>query len=216
MSRLEVILILLGLSVGGLVRLVIRCRSLVKKREFLIEYYNKFEKFVEDYPNKEIDGEVYAWLTRNVTRIQRELGIHGVMEMYKKACSSCYLSNYAIIINTLPDIIRRTAHKNDILSCFECMTRYLGVLEERTNLLVSQILNPLVWLREGVKLILLLPLIVLVWFGMIGLSSAETIERSPLVTTISGMVSFLGLVGALITIILGWKEALLAFNLVQE
>ena len=90
----------------------------------------------------------------------------------------------------------------------ETLVRYMGWSADQIGNKRRELRNPVVWLREGVAALLLLP----VWFlrslGLLSPSRSGRLARSALFRLLTGVVALLGLLSALVTIILGWRLAL--------
>lgn len=111
-----------------------------EKLDFTSEYRNQFVSFVNNF-NKtynrferrgEVDHEKYVWLTKNANKMQGILGQTGLME-YIGPFQQYTISNYNIIINTIPKFRDNTITDFDINSADDCLLRYIGIVEEHTN-----------------------------------------------------------------------------------
>lgn len=84
------------------------------------------------------------------------------------------------------------------------MFRYIGYLIDSQEEAIKALKNPVIWLREGFSLLLLLPLLIFNWLGIIGNSLIDRIHRSLLFKILTGLVALIGVLSVLMTIILGW------------
>jgi hypothetical protein len=104
-----IILGILTVFIIGFVQVYNRHSRVVKKIDFAGEYRNKFVDFANKYfqtydrysRSGDFDGELYVWLTMNVSKIQSNLGTFGVMD-YIAPFQTYRVSNYQIVINTIP------------------------------------------------------------------------------------------------------------------
>lgn len=100
---------ILSIFIIGFIQVYNRHNRVVKKIEFADEYRYKFVEFANKYfqtydrysRSGDFDGELYVWLTMNVSKIQNYVGSFGVMS-YKPAFQNYMINNYQIIINTIP------------------------------------------------------------------------------------------------------------------
>jgi len=116
----------------GLVTLLRRYKGFVDRHNFAFEYREKFiqftNKYFESYDNwnrrGNIDSELYVWLTKNVNKIQGDLGHLGTMH-YVAPFQIYQISNYQIIINTIPKFRNGKIEEFDII---RLMIVYLDTL----------------------------------------------------------------------------------------
>lgn len=217
MTTIVVIGILLLISLVGLFKLLLNRNRIYQSYSFVREYLRKFYEFST---SQDFDDENYVWLTKNVYSIQAELGDFGVAS-YKPAFENYYIRNYQIFLNILPEIRRArtsssvfssglesTALRENVMICAEALTRYSGVLENRGETITRSLRNPLVWFREGIGVILLFPIFILEWFGILSISVTNRIAYSFIFRIISGIFALIGFLSAIMSIVLGWHEFL--------
>ena len=145
----------------------------IKKHELASEYRNKFiefaNKYFENYDrwsgSGNFDGELYVWLTKNVSKIQSNVGHFGIMD-YIAPFQTYSISNYQIIINTIPKFREGKIENFDVNSVDDCLLRYIGYIEEQSNGNIKNLKNPIIWFRIGFQEIISIPLFVLNWFGI--------------------------------------------------
>src|SRR5687767_48819 len=132
-----IILGILTVFIAGFVQVFNRHSRVVRKIDFAGEYRNKFVDFANKYfanydrwsRSGNFDGEQYVWLTMNVSKIQSNLGTFGVME-YIAPFQTYRVSNYQIVINTVPKFRDGSVKDFDVNSVDDCLLRYMGYLEE--------------------------------------------------------------------------------------
>ena len=71
---------------------------------------------------------------------------------------------------------------------------------------LSRIKNPLVWFREGVKIILLLPLSILNQLGLFSNKFYYKLKSSLFFKITSSLIAIIGFVSSIVTIVLGWNK----------
>lgn len=86
----------------------------------------------------------------------------------------------------------------------EAIIRHIGsaddIIKEE---LTRELKNPFIWLREGVRAIIAIPVSLLAWFGVITDSVADRIKTSILFKIFAGSIATIGFISAIVTIALG-------------
>lgn len=202
--------VLLALTVVGRVRLGRKLSDVRGDVVFAKEFFEHLKRFVESSGR---DMEAYAWCTRNSVRMQRELGPYGWLEAYRPPFGDVIYNRAAVITTLLPELYSQfnissfepyaPAVNSLTQTLQEVLIRHFGVLSEEESSILKGLRNPLVWLREGVRWALLLPLSVLDWLGVTS-GVAGRASRSRIGKVVAGLVTLLGLLSAVITVFLGW------------
>lgn len=214
-AKTIIILGLVSIFIIGLIALFIRLFRVAKKIEFAGEYRNKFiefaNKFVKTYDrfgsSGDFDGEMYVWLTMNVTKIQDMLGSFGIMT-FKPAFANYMVNEYQIIANALPKFREGKIDNFDVNSVDDCLLRFLGNLEDYKVDIIKKMKNPFVWFREGFNEIFRLPILLFYWFGIFGQRTMNTIISSLLFKLISGLFALTAFISSVVTIIIGYDKTL--------
>ena len=204
---------ILTVFIIGFVQVYNRHSRVVKKISFAGEYRNKFVEFANKYfqtydrynRSGDFDGELYVWLTMNVSKIQGNLGTFGVMD-YIAPFQTYRVSNYQIVINTIPKFRDGSVKDFDTNSVDDCLLRYIGYLEEYSKDTQKNLRNPIVWFREGFREILSIPIFILNWFGIISNRTVNSIKDSLIYKVISGLIALVTLVSGLVTIVVGYDQ----------
>ncbi|MBU6186613.1 MAG: hypothetical protein KGQ16_09410 [Cyanobacteria bacterium REEB444] len=199
----------------GFAQVYNRHSRVVKKIDFAGEYRNKFVEFANKYfqtydrysRSGDFDGELYVWLTMNVSKIQNYVGSFGVMS-YKLAFQNYMINNYQIIINTIPKFREGQVENFDVGAVDDCLLRYIGYLEEDSKDTLKNLRNPIVWFREGFREILSVPIFILSWFGIISNRTVNSIKDSLIHKVIAGLIALVTLVSGLVTIVVGYDQTL--------
>jgi hypothetical protein len=210
-----IILGILTVFIIGFVQVYNRHSRVVKKIDFAGEYRNKFVDFANKYfqtydrysRSGDFDGKLYVWLTMNVIKIQSNLGTFGVMD-YIAPFQTYRVSNYQIVINTIPKFRDGSVKDFDINSVDDCLLRYIGYLKEYSKDTLKNLRNPIVWFREGFREILSVPIFILSWFGIISNRTVNSIKDSLIYKVISGLIALVTLVSGLVTIVVGYDQTL--------
>lgn len=214
-----IILGILTVFIIGFVQVYNRHSRVVKKIDFSGEYRNKFVEFANKYfqtydrysRSGDFDGELYVWLTMNVSKIQNYVGSFGVMS-YKPAFQNYMINNYQIIINTIPKFREGQVENFDVGAVDDCLLRYIGYLEEYRKDTLKNLRNPIVWFREGFREILSVPIFILSWFGIISNRTVNSIKDSLIYKVIAGLIALVTLVSGLVTIVVGYDQTLEFIN----
>jgi hypothetical protein len=210
-----IILDILTVFIIGFVQVYNRHSRVVKKIDFAEEYRNKFiefsNKYFETYDRwsraDDFDGQLYVWLTINVSKIQGNLGPFGIMD-YIAPFQTYSVSNYQIVINTIPKFRDGTIKDFDVNSVDDCLLRYIGYLKEYYQDTQKNLRNPIVWFREGFREVLSIPIFILNWFGIISNRTVNSIKDSLIYKVISGLIALVTLVSGLVTIVVGYDQTL--------
>ena len=214
MEKLSIVTGITGLIILliiGFVRIFNNRRNIILEYEFIIEFKENFviftNNFFKDYDavfreNKNFNSELYTWLTKNVYKVQNMLGSSGMMA-YVVPLHRYKVSNYQIIINTLPKFRNGTIEELDIISVDDCLLRYIGKLEEKICRFKKELKNPLVWFKMGIEGIISIPLYVFSIFGIISNEIIYKIIKSTGYKIINGMMSIVTLIEFIAMIITG-------------
>jgi len=197
----------------GFIDVLKRRFRVIEQIDFANVYRNKFidlsNKFFQNYDrfshSGNLDNELYVWLTMNVNKIQSYLGSFGIMS-YKPAYQNYMINNYQIIINTLPKFREGKIEHFDVASADDCLLRYIGHLEEVGKETIKNLKNPIIWFREGIKIIISYPIIILSWFGIFSRRTVGTITDSPVFKIIAGLIALVTLASGLVTIFVGYDQ----------
>lgn len=197
-----IVLYLLGAGVGVTLR---RLWVLSEKASFASEYLKRYQALLEAYVADRFDHEAFTWLNLNVVRMQIDLGSLGVVS-YRPPFSDYVVHGYQMLINTLSEMRDHKAHHSNLGAVEEALIRRIGVLQELHRQEVKGLKNPLVWLREGIRWTLLLPLFLLRSFGLMSEGTTSRVAGSYAFKLIAFIVAAIGFLSAVLDITLGWEE----------
>ena len=210
---------IIAIFIIGFIQVNNRHNRVVKKIEFADEYRYKFvefsNKYFESYDrwsrSGNFDGEKYVWLTMNVSRIQNNLGTFGIMD-YIAPFQTYKVSNYQIVINTIPKFRDGSIQDFDVNSVDDSLLRYIGYLNEYQKDTLRNLKNPLIWFREGFREILSVPIFILSWFGIISNRTLNSIKNSLIYKVISGLIALVTLISGIVTIVVGYDQTIEFIN----
>jgi hypothetical protein len=148
-----------------------------------------------------------VWLTKNVSEMQGNLGSYGVM-VYRAPLGAFVANNYQILINTLPKFAQNNVDQFEVNSSRDCLLRYAGSMELLERKERGKLKNPLIWFSEGFRQLLALPVYLLNWFGLLNDRSVRKFTGNLVFKFLSGILSLLSGISALVTIIQGKEETI--------
>ena len=186
-----------------------------KRLVFTTKYRNQFVEFANNFYTNydrldrrgEIDHEKYVWLTKNANKMQGMLGQTGLME-YIGPFQQYKISNYNIVLNTIPKFRDKSILEFDVNSVDDCLLRYIGIVEELTNERLKQLKNPLLWLQQGFKELFSLPIYIVNWFGIIPDRVVGKITSNFIFNILVGIGGLVTFVSGVVTIIQGKEQTI--------
>ena len=204
MSKITVLVVLLGVAIAGLVRLGARLAGWKKKRRFAETFLARFRSLAH---GDEFDQETYEWLVARSASMQERLGVLGLAAY--QATSPYDLTSMPadpLILNTLPELRGGYPRPDRVATCEEAIMRYLGLLDEERAGYTKHFVNPIIWLGEGVRTALLLPFLMLQWLGLFKESLINRLDRSTVFNLLSGLVAVIGLAASAMIVVFGWDQ----------
>ena len=152
----------------------------------------------------------------DVDAFQIELGQDGVVDYYDPVLGM-KVDKYQIFVNfdqeiqmTCGVLCDNTAQMEQfrqiVETCNAAINRHIGNLKRTRKECVRNLLNPIRCFSKGIRLILSIPIIMLQWLGIISADKRRKAESSTVMTIMSALVSVVGFVASIITIVLGWNE----------
>ena len=203
---LVIVLVVIAALLGGLGRVVLTLKRLRKRHEFGEEYLKRFSLFAKSVADHSFDSEEYVWLTERVSKMELDMGYHGVLEFYKPPFANYALRNYQILPQTLTNMRAGNSHPQEPGFCQDALLRYLGQLRDAHESVYGQLKNPFVWLRESVSLVVTLPLRLAQWFGLYEYSTFARLSGSWLVKALTFISTLAGFAVAVMTLVMGWSR----------
>lgn len=186
------------------------------KLDFAFEFRNRFINLANHYQSTyddwsrsgEIIDEEYTWLTKNVELMQSSIGGYGVVD-YIAPFNRYRFPRYQILINTLPKF-RERIDSTDINMSDDCLLRYIGVLENILIRIKKELGNPFIWFKEGIAIVMILPLNILHWLGLINNTKVKSVENNSVYKFTTGFIALITLVSGIVTILQG-KDVVVTF-----
>jgi len=170
------IALLLFVSVFALGRLVIlrRSSSMSRLREAVAEFRKRFSHYVSAHGESDQEAE-YEWLMRQVVWVQRIVQEWAGFDEGAGGIPYARQRSDRLLLEVLEAMAVSEVHEMRLVSAGNLLTRALGAADRRQEELRRQAWNPLVWYREGIRALVLLPASVGAWAS--GKSSPEGIEE---------------------------------------
>ena len=144
--------------------------------------------------------------------MQRELGGRGVAASYKPPSLNIAYPNYAMLTNTLPQLGVGKAHHHDYMWCRDALLAHAGDLEHEEREGFKRLFNPLIWLTEGSRAVVQLPLWMARQSGLLGSTRYARAADSRLTRVLAFVLAFAAFAASLVEIIAGWAEVMAALR----
>lgn len=196
--------VIITICVIGISVLIKRQLANVAEADFLQEYLKEFLLFTNSYLEKKSPSpKRYDWLVSNSDKAQAALGAAGIIQ-YQAPFGRFTSSRYEILVNTIPKFTDGMGpSQTDISMTDTALRRALGIRQQRTDLAVKALKNPIKWLTIGVGALLIAPLVLLKEFGIVSGGLVNRVKSSSLFRFVTGLLSFVGMLEIAIGIILG-------------
>jgi hypothetical protein len=199
----------------GFLTILNRLRGFKDDFNFAFEYRDKFVSFANTFlstynqfsRNGTIDNEKYIWLTKNVNKIQSDMGPFGVMD-FIAPFQTYQVKNYQIVVNSIPKFRSQNIDQFEINSVDDSLLRYIGNLEEIIKLVQKKLKNPIIGFQEGIQSIISLPLYFLSWFGIISRQLIFKVKDNIIFKLITGITGLVAFISGIVTIIVGKDQTI--------
>lgn len=227
MQKLYPIFVVIALCIIGFLRVTLSLRKTVKEQEFAIEFLNKYREFSNKLFQNNIDGELYQWLKLNGTKMQKQISVRGISCDYKPAGANYIVKGYQMILNGISNLLMeyrqfgdlgfgRNMLQDEATLIDDTLLTYMGGLESEYDQGVSEVKNPLIWFREGVRTIVVMPISIMYWSGLIQYRTYSILANNFLVKLIAFLVALVGLIGSIVTIVTGYEPFLKIINNIKR
>ncbi len=211
LDRITVIVTLVVILIIGFIKLLINANKVYQKKGQLIEFRNEFIEFSNELVDKEtFNNSLYNKLKLKSSKIQSIMGSYGIGN-YKPAFANYFINDYQVILNSLSEI--RTGYKtggifgsydsDEIILVDDALLTCIGAYNDLYEEYKKECKNPLIWFKEGIKVIVNLPISIFYWGGLIKHTTYNKIISTFLFKIISFLVTLIGLISSIVTIIAG-------------
>lgn len=215
MTSSQVLLILAGLAGLGLVVLMRAYYHIRKRRSFTSEVFERFQQAATAQQEGEVDEEATTWLTYHADRMQQYLVEQGIVT-YEPAVTeypgltpeddATMMRGRALLLDAIPQFRTPHADPRTLDRVNDLLVRYLGATEEEQRRRGWRLLNPLLWLREGIRAVLLSPLYLLHGFDLVRATTVRRVGGAVLVKVLVLIVYLTLVLGAGAVLAFGWEE----------
>jgi len=200
-------------AIIGLMVIYRRLKAYKQQKSFANDYLDKLNAFLKSNGTDKI---TYEWLIHRSSKMQNEMGIFGILAKFRPPYGTYFIDNYEIISNLLPEIRKeidysRALGDNRALIQYsnhlnESIIRFIGSIDDEIDSEKKHLSNPIVWLREGIKQLILLPFILLSWIGFYSNDVTSSIKRSFIIRIFASIITLIGILSGIITILIGWEQ----------
>lgn len=197
--------IFLVLVVVGVVRIVYKIIKVSIRKSYTNKYLKNYSKWLK-MKDKNHAEELYTWLTQNTGHIQNELGQTGVAANYVAPMAAYALTNYEIIVNTLPIIKTGLATELEVNACKDALNRHIGNLRCARKVYFLELINLFKWVLEGAKTIITFPLYLFYCLGLYEYSKIISVKENKGFKIVSGIVALISFWGLIQGIVVDWND----------
>lgn len=215
MTSFQVLLVLACLAAFGLVKLARAYYHIRKRRSFAGTVFERFQQAATAQQQGEVDEEAVTWLTYHADRMQRYLIEQGIVT-YEPAVTdypglsleddATLMRGQALLLDAIPQLRADRSEPRTLDRVNDLLVRYLGATEEEQRRRGWHLLNPLLWLREGIRVVLLSPIYLLHGFDLIRAATVRRIGGALPVKLLVLFVYLIVVLGAVAVLVFGWEQ----------
>lgn len=206
---LNMILVVIGLIIIGLIKEFRNLLRVVKDIDFLSNYNSTYVDYMNNYLGKKYntpeEKELHIKLISEAPKAQRLLLDAGLVD-YQPAFRGYMVKNYPILINTIQSLRNPSSLTEEFNWLNTILIMQIARYKEFQKSIKANIFNPLVLLRKGVQFFVTLPISLLYWTGVIQYSTQYILSNNIIVRFLNFLIITIGFISAIVTIILGWEQ----------
>lgn len=218
LNRIIPVIILFVIVIVGVVSYGIKLVAIRRRYDFTERYYCKLNDYLDSLiDNRAVDEELHYELTKDVKKMQHELGTDGIFAYVQDNLMGYSMNNYPLLVNMLSEThdwandlnglaIFCERYDQEMQQCRDMFVRHLGTLETKEEVIRKSLFNPFSNFSEGVRTILSLPIQLLESFGLLKAPYAQKIKSSAFSKIISMIVTVVSFVSGAMAIIMGWSD----------
>ena len=219
---ITVLVVLLGYSVKKS-----RIKKLTERTNFTIDFHNTFTDLVNYFSeHHNFDTPAYDKYIHDVDAIHLELGLDGMVWM-KDNLTGVTSSSYQPLANLTEEMRNESALPSNYITgirlnnlygtCDDILRRHLGHLDRMVAAEQKHLHNPIVCFGEGIRTISRVPVMLLVWLGLISENSGTSFSNSVFFKVFGSIFTIIGFISSIFTIVLGWNDfVLLMKNIIAK
>lgn len=195
---------------AGLASLVKNRVVLNGKHRFAHQFLEKLNEYIKSIG---ADGGSYAWLIKRSDRLQRQMDPDGPEGI---CMPGSYYDTCPVIANMLSDLRSSFTHTSFPRASLpgqygnaliDLLMRHIGEIEDLKGMQITRLMNPFIWLREGIRTVVSLPLTVMHWLGILGERNLQRSLESRSFKVFSAIVTIVVLGAAIIILLIGWRQS---------
>jgi hypothetical protein len=144
--------------------------------------------------------------------MQWATGDAGILEIYRPPSGKHFFKNVPIFINLIPELrdCFETPHRDRNAEPVarhidNALLRFIGVLKDLRREALFSLLNPVLWVRQGVRAILGFPIFLLQWLGLISTESAARARNHIIFSLLERIFAIVGITATIVGLIVDWK-----------
>lgn len=206
---LKMVLVVIILMVIGFVKEFNSLRRAKKDLDFLVQYNNSYVNYMNNHiakkGNSNEEHELHIKLISEAPKAQRLLMGAGLVD-YQPPFSGYIIKNYPILVNTIKSLRNPSLVSEELKWINSILIMQIAQYGELFDGIKGNLINPIIWLREGVQFFTTLPISLLYWTGLIKYSTQYKLSNNFVVKFINFLIIFIGFISAIFTIVLGWEQ----------
>ena len=194
MERLLIAGVFLAVFLVGFIHLFRSKTVISEEMKLARDFFEKLRRYID---SRGEDVDAYTWMIHRSDKMQAQLGSGGVFAAYRPPFANYQYKHYPVVLNMLPDLrnalTERFGGGSDLASQYgatlgDTLVRHVGVLDDRGADLAKLLRNPIVWFREGIRILIGLPVSLLGWLGILSVWRVSRIIGGRVFQLLSGLV----------------------------
>lgn len=221
--RLIPVLVTLVLIVIGHILKRLTLLDYNKRRDFTIEFRDNFVKMANHFfKTGKFEPNSYGKVANDLNAIQIEVGADGIISEMVDPLKGIKVRDYQIFMNIIPEMRAASGTMDMALFagrleqmigiCDDSLRRHIGVLSKIIDEQKKYLWNPFSCFGEGIRWLVGLPGLLFVWLGIIKPYRIKAAQENVLFKLVGSIITLVGFLGSIITILLGWEETLTLLN----
>lgn len=216
MDKVIIIGMLIIIIIIGHIIKRVRLKKIRESKNFIIEYNNTLGEYINKLVNNEFDNEKYNYLVGKSKKVQIEMGENAILAFYEDPLKGIRTTNYQFIVNFIPEtlefrytldnVLSKERFNQQIIWASSMFNRHINDCNEQEKKIKQEISNPFSCLAEGIRYILIFPIKLLYWFGIISETTTMKISASIIIKILGFLIGLIGFISSIMGIILGWNE----------
>ena len=205
------ILTVVLIMILGFIKIFIKVKKMQSDISQCEKYRGKLGEFTDRLSKNDFSYQTFEYLNSKSCIIQEIIGSFGIAANYKPAYSNYFISNYDIIVNEVNNLLNYHSNRyqkgisDSLIMIDSSLSKYIGYAQNKKDKLSKNLLNPFVWIREGIRAIVTFPIFFMYWTGIIEYSHYNKIQNNILFKVIGVIIGTLGFIETLMAIVTGYQ-----------